>query len=534
MTDASNLGVNLEGGRRARDARTPVLAALVMTLALAALDSTVVTTAVPSIVHDLGGFSLFPWLFSIYLLTQAVTVPIYGRLADIFGRRPMIFTGIGLFLAGSIACGLAWNMASLIAFRGLQGLGAGAIIPLVQTVVGDLYTVRERARITGYTASVWGIASVLGPLMGGVLSQYASWRWIFYLNLPIGLIAVHLVRRHLHESVTRRSERIDYLGAVLLTVGLTGLIFGILEGGSAWAWSSVEEVAILLSSIVVLAIFVLVERHSADPMVPSWVISRRPLLFGNLSALAVGAILLGLTSYIPTWAQGVRHLDPLVSGLTVASITLGWPVASALSGKVYLRTGFRSAAFIGTVVAIAGALTFTFVRPSSPILLVALFGIVVGAGMGLASTPVMVAMSTLVGWERRGVVTASNLFARTVGSAIGIAIFGSVANSSLSRWLKEAPPAVRRLMPNSVNVASSVLGGGKVTLAPRAASYVRSGLYHATHDVFVGVVFVGVIGALAVAAMPRHLTPLEFDDEVESVVGEPVASAASVAPGAEA
>src|SRR5579863_7603104 len=273
MTDAPSLEGNLEGGRRRRDPRTPVLAALVMTLALAALDSTVVTTAVPSIVHNLGGFSLFPWLFSIYLLTQAVTVPIYGRLADIFGRRPMIFTGIGLFLAGSIACGLAWNMASLIAFRGLQGLGAGAIVPLVQTVVGDLYTVRERARITGYTASVWGIASVLGPLMGGVLSQYASWRWIFYLNLPIGLIALQLVRRHLHESVTRRSERIDYLGAVLLTVGLTGLIFGILEGGSAWAWSSTQETAIVLGSIVVLGAFVLVERRSADPMVPSWVIS---------------------------------------------------------------------------------------------------------------------------------------------------------------------------------------------------------------------------------------------------------------------
>src|SRR5665213_946627 len=298
MTDASNLGVGLEQGRRVRDARTPVLAALVMTLALAALDSTVVTTAVPSIVHNLGGFNLFPWLFSIYLLARAGTVPIYGRLADICGRRPVLVRGIVLFLVGSSACGLAWNMASLIVFRGLQGLGAGAIIPLVQTVVGDLYTVRERARITGYTASVWGIASVLGPLMGGVLSQYASWRWIFYLNLPIGLIALHLVRRHLHESIARRSERIDYLGAVLLSVGLTGLIFAILEGGSAWAWSSVQEVVLLLASLVVLGAFIIVERRSADPMVPSWVISRRPLIFGNVSALAVGAILLGLTSYI--------------------------------------------------------------------------------------------------------------------------------------------------------------------------------------------------------------------------------------------
>jgi MFS family permease len=308
------------------------------------------------------------------------------------------------------------------------------------------------------------------------------------------------------------------------------LIFAILEGGSAWAWSSATELVILLASLAVLGGFIVVERRSAEPMVPSWILSRRPLLFGNISALAVGAILLGLTSYIPTWAQGVRHLDPLVSGLTVASITLGWPVASALSGKVYLRIGFRGAAFIGTLIAIAGAWTFTLVRPSTPILLVALCGIFVGAGMGLASTPVMVGLSTLVGWERRGVVTASNLFARTVGSAVGIAIFGSVANSSLSRWLREAPPAVSRLMPNSVNVASSVLGGGKVSLAPQAAAYVRSGLYHATHDVFVCVVFVGVLGALAVAAMPRHLTTLEFGDEDAPVVEDSVAAAASVMP----
>src|ERR1700691_4506502 len=169
MTDASNLEVSPEGVRRVRDARTPVLAALVMTLALAALDSTVVTTAVPSIVHNLGGFSLFPWLFSIYLLTQAVTVPIYGRLSDLYGRRPILFIGVGLFLAGPVLSGVAWNMGSLIAFRGLQGLGAGAIVPMVQTVVGDLYSVRERAKVQGYTAGVWGMASILGPSLGGAL-----------------------------------------------------------------------------------------------------------------------------------------------------------------------------------------------------------------------------------------------------------------------------------------------------------------------------------------------------------------------------
>jgi MFS family permease len=256
------------------------------------------------------------------------------------------------------------------------------------------------------------------------------------------------------------------------------------------------------------------------------VVGRRPLLFGNISSLAVGAILLGLTSYIPTWAQGVRHLDPLVSGLTVASITLGWPIAAALSGRVYLRIGFRSAALIGGLVATGGAATFLLVRPDSAILLVAGFGVFVGLGMGLASAPVLVAMQSLVGWERRGVVTASNLFSRTVGSAVGIAIFGSVANTSLSHWLHRAPTAVARLMPNSVNVAAGVLGGGKVTLAPAAAAYVREGLYHATHDVFIGVVLVGLLCAGAIAAMPRRLSPLQFDDDHATALAEPTASTA--------
>lgn len=498
------------------DPRTAVLAALIMSTALTALDSTVVTTAVPSIVRNLGGFDLFPWLFSIYLLTQAVTVPIYGRMSDVFGRKPMLYIGIWLFLVGSVLCGLAWNMGSLIAFRGLQGLGAGAIVPMVQTVVGDLYDVKERARITGYTASVWGVSSVLGPLLGGIFSQYATWRWIFYLNLPIGAYALYLLHRHFHETIERRAHRIDYSGALVLTIGLSAIIFGLLQGGDLWPWESPKEIAVFVIGGIALIVFTIIERRASEPMVPLWVFTRRPLLSGNLANILVGAVLLGLTSYIPTWAQGVRRLDPLVSGLTVASITLGWPVAAGFAGRLYLTIGFRSTALVGGALTTAGTALFVFIRPETDVFVVALFGLVVGFGLGLVSTPVLVGLQSLVGWERRGVVTASNMFSRSVGSAVGIALFGSIANSSLAHWLAVAPTAISKTMPPSINIAAKVLGGGKVDLAPTVASYVRSGLFHATHDVFIGIVAVALLGLVAIAAIPRHLVPLHFDNEVHS------------------
>jgi MFS family permease len=248
-------------------------------------------------------------------------------------------------------------------------------------------------------------------------------------------------------------------------------------------------------------------------MVPLWVLRRRPLLTGNLASIALGAALLGLTSYIPTWAQGVHHLDPLVSGLTVASITLGWPIAATIASRMYMRIGFRTTALLGGVLTLFGSVMFISIHATTSVFLVALCGFVTGLGFGFISTPVLVGTQSLVGWARRGVVTASILFSRTIGSAVGIAVFGAIANSSLSHWLTTAPQAISRKLPKSLNVASQVLGGGKIRLAPDVAAYVRLGLYHATHDVFFGILLVGVLGILAISAIPRHMTPLVFDGE---------------------
>ena len=253
-----------------RSERGPVLLALMVSTGLIAIDATILATAVPSIVRELGGFSSFPWLFSVYLLAQAVSVPVYAKLADTVGRKPLMLFGIGVFLLGSVLCGLAWSMPVLIAFRALQGLGAGAVQPMSITIAGDIYSIAERARVQGYIASVWGVSSVVGPALGGLFAQLHLWRWIFFVNVPLCLLAGVLIWRNFHEKVERRPHRIDYAGAVLLTSAMTLLILGVLEGGQAWAWSSPTSIAVFAVGTALLVGFAFAERRAAEPILPMW------------------------------------------------------------------------------------------------------------------------------------------------------------------------------------------------------------------------------------------------------------------------
>ncbi|HEV7811325.1 MAG TPA: MFS transporter, partial [Leifsonia sp.] len=320
-----------------RSERGPVLISLMLTTGLVAIDSTILATAVPSIVKDLGGFTQFPWLFSVYLLAQAASVPVYAKLSDTIGRKPIVLIGIGLFLIGSILCGFAWSMPALIAFRALQGLGAGAVQPMAVTIAGDIYTVAERAKVQGYLASVWAISSVVGPTLGGVFSQFTSWRWIFFVNVPLCILAGWMLIRNFHEKVEHRKHRIDYAGAILLTFGMSLLILAVLEGGQAWAWDSVWSIGTFVIGGLLLVAFVLVERKAAEPILPLWVFSRRLLVTTTLVSLGVGAVLIGLTSYVPTYLEGTIHVEPIIAGLAVAALTIGWPIAASLSGRFYLR-----------------------------------------------------------------------------------------------------------------------------------------------------------------------------------------------------
>ncbi|WP_149203607.1 MDR family MFS transporter [Actinotalea subterranea] len=402
-----------------------------VTTGLVAIDSTILATAVPTIVADLGGFSSFPWLFSIYLLTQAVSVPIYSKLADTVGRKPIVLVGIGLFLLGSVLCGLAWSMPALIAFRAIQGLGAGAVQPMAITIVGDIYTLAERAKVQGYLASVWAVSAVVGPTLGGLFSEYLTWGWIFFINIPLSIAAGWLIVRHFHEVVPSTTHRIDWAGGALLTVSTSLAILALLEGGNAWAWTSPQSIGALTTGLLLLGAFLLVERRAAEPVLPLWVVSRRLLGTTALIAIGVGVILMGITTYVPTFLEALLGTSPLVSGLALATLTIGWPISASQAGRLYLRLGFRTTVLIGVAIVVlaTAALALTSTTPS--VVSVALCCFAVGLGLGLVAAPSLIAAQASVGWGERGVVTGANMFARSMGSAVGVAALGALVNARM-------------------------------------------------------------------------------------------------------
>ena len=487
-----------------RSDRGPVLAAVMLSTGLVALDATIIATAVPSIVRDLGGFSQFPWLFSIYLLTQAVTTPLYGKIADSIGRRPVLFCGIALFLAGSVLCGAAWNMTALILARAVQGIGAGAVQPINVTIVGDLYSVAERARVQGYVASVWGVSAVLGPALGGAFSEYLSWRWIFFINLPLGAVAIWTLAREFHERVERRRHKVDVAGAAVLTGGFSLLILGLLEGGMAWRWASAPSVAIFVVGAALLVAFVAVERRAPEPVLPLWVVSRRILAGGNLAALIVGALMIGLSSYLPAYAQGVLGAGPVVAGFAVAALTIGWPLAASQSGRLYLRIGFRDTALVGSVFVIAGGVLAATLTDHAPVWAAAGAAFILGVGLGLSASPTVVAIQSVVGWDRRGVVTAANMFSRALGSAVGAAIFGAVANATLAQRFAHPPSGLAGQLPSGTDAGRFILDTSTDPNRSPAAEYVRRSLFDATHHVFVGLVVLAMLFVRAILLMPRR------------------------------
>jgi EmrB/QacA subfamily drug resistance transporter len=461
--------------RTAADNRRAVVAALMLAIGLAAVDSTIVATAGPQIVADLGGFSLFPWIFSLYLLTNAVTVPIYGRLSDVFGRKPVLLVGVAGFLVGSVLCAVAWSMVALIVFRGVQGLAAGAILPTTTTIVGDLYEPAERGRVQGYISSVWGVTAIFGPALGGFFAQYWTWRGIFWLNLPLGIGAAWLIQRNLHERVERRDHRIDYAGAAALTTACSLLILALLEGGVSWAWGSAISVILFVVAAALLVAFVWIERSVAEPILPLWIFRHRTLLAGNLAGLAIGAILIGQSSYVPTYAQRVVGVGAVVAGFAMAAMTIGWPIAATLAPRVYLRIDYKRTALLGGVISVAGCLLLAlFVGSGSGVWRVAVASFVLGTGLGFASVSTVVAVQSVVGWGSRGVVTGSNMFIRTLGSAVGVAVFGSIANGRLAH-----------------------------------RTHTPAAIFHAVNGVFWALVAVAVLGVVAQLLLPRRVTPLE-------------------------
>ncbi|MFF2774907.1 MFS transporter [Streptomyces sp. NPDC058052] len=418
--------------------RGAVVAALMLCMALAALDGTIVATAVPQIVGDLGGLSVFSWLFSGYLLAVTVTLPVYGKLSDTFGRKPVLVAGTILFLVGSLLCAAAWNMAALIAFRVVQGLGGGALQGTVQTIAADLYPLKERPRIQARLSSVWATSAVAGPAVGGLLAGYADWRWIFLVNLPVGGLALWLIVRHLGEPARAPRTtpvRIDWPGA--LGVFATGalLLTALVQGGVAWPWLSAPSLGLLGGAALLATATVAVERRAAEPMIPGWVWRRRTIAAVNVSLGALGLLMVAPTVFLPTYAQSVLGLGPIAAGFVLSAWTLSWPITAAFSNRVYTRIGFRLTAVLGISGALVCLLAFPFLPYPGEAWQPAVLMLLLGGCLGFFQLPLVVGVQSTVPYEERGTTTASVLFCRQVGQSVGAAAFGAVANGVLAARL---------------------------------------------------------------------------------------------------
>ncbi|MEU6556137.1 MFS transporter [Streptomyces sp. NPDC046915] len=475
--------------------RGAVVAALMLAMALAALDSTIVSTAVPQIVGDLGGFSVFSWLFSGYLLAVTVTLPVYGKLSDTFGRKPVLVAGAALFLLGSLLCATAWNMAALIAFRIVQGLGGGALQGTVQTLAADLYPLAERPRIQSRLSTVWAVSAVAGPGIGGVLAAYADWRWIFLVNLPIGAAALWLIVRHLHEPVRAPAApaRIDWAGALAVFACGGVLLTALVQGGVAWAWLSAPSLALFGTGLVLIGVVVWVERRAAEPIIPGWVWRRRTIAAVNLALGALGLLMVAPAVFLPTYAQSVLGLAPVAAGFVLSVWTLSWPVSAALSQHVYRRIGFRDTAMLGIGSATLILLAFPFLPFPGRAWQPALLMLLLGGALGLFQLPLIVGVQSTVGWAERGTTTASVLFCRQTGQTIGASVFGAVANSVLAARL------------GGVGDLDSVTRALDAGTAPEAT---RRAIADAVHAVYLGAAGAAALAFLALLVLAPRRFPV--------------------------
>lgn len=417
-----------------------VVIAVLLATALSALDANIVGTAIPTIVGQLHGLTLLPWLVASFNLTATTTVPLFGKLSDIYGRKSVLLVGSALFLVGSVLCGFAGSMEQLILFRALQGIGAGSVVPVTLTLIGDLFTLEERARLQGVFSAVWGVSSVIGPVVGGLLVTTVGWPWIFFVNVPFGLAAMALIWRFLREPIRPAGSlrRIDFPGAITLTFGISALLLA-LSFGSAAGWLSLPVVGLFVGGIVLLAAFVLIEQRAAEPIVRLDMLSSRMASTSALAGFLSAGVLFGGGAYLPLLVQGVWQGTPLEAGLALAPLSIGWPLASTISGRLIIRYGYWPVAFGGAVLVLIGAGLMLPLGLSSPVWLLPVAAFIQGVGFGLSFTSLLISVQNAVGWEQRGAATSIYQFSRNLGGTVAAASLGVVLTLNLTAHLAALP-----------------------------------------------------------------------------------------------
>ncbi|HYX23384.1 MAG TPA: MDR family MFS transporter [Thermoanaerobaculia bacterium] len=475
--------------------RQLVTAAILLGMFLAALEATAVATAVPTAVGELGGVAHYSWVFSAYLLTSTTTVPLFGKLADLFGRKRTYQVSVAFFLLGSALSGLSRSFAQLVIFRAVQGLGAGGVQPVAITITGDIYTLEERGRIQGIFSGVWALSSLLGPLLGGLITDALSWRWIFYVNVPFGLLSAWLLQIWLREETPRRQHKLDVLGTVSLTAAVTLLLLALLEGPSAWGWGDARTLGLLAGSLVCLAVFFWQERRAPEPMLPLDLFRNRLIAVSSAGNTLVGALLFALTAYVPMFGQGVLGGTAVDAGTILAPILIGWPIASTIAGRMLMRVGYRSMSLGGGVLIVAGSALLAVTGPGTGRAPVMLAMMIVGLGLGFTSMPYLLGVQNAVPWQRRGVATSSVQFFRCIGGAVAVAALGALLNSRLQSVAGPGVSADAMLDPAL-----------RSRLAPATLHLLSGALLHGLQGVFVALAGFAVLGLLIAMLFPRGST----------------------------
>ncbi len=422
--------------------RPLILAACMAASFMAAVEATIMATAMPAIATSLGGFSLFAWVFSAYMLGQAATIPLYGRLADIYGRRNVFFGGVFLFLLGSTLCGFSQSMPQLVLFRAIQGLGAGGVQPIANTIVGDIYTPVERARVQGLLSGVFGVSAVIGPSLGAFIVQYGDWPVVFWINLPIGVAAIIMIALFLPEDIETRPRRVDYLGSILLMVS-TGALLLLIQATGVDPPVMAAMIAVVLITGTGLALH---QRRVTDPMLPLELWHNRVIVGGSVGSLVTGILMMGVTAYLPTYIQGVMGGGADDTAVILAIMSVVWVLGSTTAGLWLPRASYRRIATSGALALIAGAFMLIVMTPERGPVWAGIGAALIGVGMGFSNTTYMVSVQTSVAWHQRGAATSSTMFLRFFGQSLGAAAFGAVVNASLFRQVSETSRPLDHIM----------------------------------------------------------------------------------------
>jgi EmrB/QacA subfamily drug resistance transporter len=493
-----------------------VFLALGTVVLLAALDQTILATALPTIVGDLGGLAHLTWVITAYVLAGTVVIPLYGKLGDLFGRKIVLQAAIVIFLVGSLLCGLAQNMTELIVYRSIQGLGGGGLFPVATAIIGDVIAPRERGRYQGIFASIFGVATVIGPLLGGFFVEHLSWRWIFFVNIPLCVVALLVIGIVFHSPAVRGKASIDYAGAVAMTGALTSIVLFTSLGGTTWPWASAQSIALLVCGVVLTLVFVACERRAAEPILPLQLFRNR--VFSAMSAVTfvMSVMLFGAITYLPLFLQVVMGLSPTRAGLLQMPMTVGVICGSITAGRLSSRTGrYKGMLLGGIAVAVVGVGLLSRLGVDTSIGYVLGASTIVGLGVGLSFPMQTIAVQNAVPLSQMGVGTSGALLFRQVGASVGLAAFGALFANRLTSYLVQLlPPGVRPLG----NASPAALH----RLPPALHQPYVTAVAEAVKPVFVASFVVGIV-AFALAWLVREV-PLRSRRGAESDAVEPVLS----------